>query len=163
MLVFIFLCFRKTTEQFENLPHYDGQEKDSRKVLQNHFCFYINNFFSYCINFVLMFIVTTLHRFLLIFFCMFSYVVGSVVEWLNAELETTTVSVQNPLAPFCCVLGKDTLRHIPCLVVLASSSKLYISTKLQADSNILASPEAGRGNCLPYVLAPPSFSFESGG
>ena len=29
--------------------------------------------------------------------------------------------------------------------------------KLQADSNILASPEAGRGNCLPYVLAPPSF------
>ena len=26
-----------------------------------------------------------------------------------------------------------------------------ISIKLQADSNILASPEAGRGNCLPYV------------
>ena len=26
-----------------------------------------------------------------------------------------------------------------------------ISTKLQADSNILASLEAGRGNCLPYV------------
>ena len=26
-----------------------------------------------------------------------------------------------------------------------------ISTKLLADSNILASPEAGRGNCLPYV------------
>ena len=25
------------------------------------------------------------------------------------------------------------------------------STKLLADSNILASPEAGRGNCLPYV------------
>ena len=33
-------------------------------------------------------------------------------------------NIQNPLAPFCCVLGKDTLRHIPCLVVLASSSKL---------------------------------------
>ena len=28
----------------------------------------------------------------------------------------------------------------------------HISIKLQADSNILASPEAGRGNCLPYVL-----------
>ena len=27
----------------------------------------------------------------------------------------------------------------------------HISTKLLADSNILASPEAGRGNCLPYV------------
>ena len=38
----------------------------------------------------------------------------------------------------------------------------HISIKLQADSNILASPEAGRGNCLPYVLAPPSLSCESG-
>ena len=27
----------------------------------------------------------------------------------------------------------------------------HISIKLQADSNILASPEAGQGNCLPYV------------
>ena len=26
-----------------------------------------------------------------------------------------------------------------------------ISTKLLANSNILASPEAGQGNCLPYV------------
>ena len=25
------------------------------------------------------------------------------------------------------------------------------NTKLLADSNIFASPEAGRGNCLPYV------------
>ena len=39
----------------------------------------------------------------------------------------------------------------------------HISIKLQADSNILASPEVGRGNCLPYVLAPPSLSCESGG
>ena len=39
----------------------------------------------------------------------------------------------------------------------------HISIKLQADSNILASPEAGRGNCLPYVLAPPSISCELGG
>ena len=38
-----------------------------------------------------------------------------------------------------------------------------ISIKLQADSNILVSPEAGRGNYLPYVLAPPSLSCESGG
>ena len=27
----------------------------------------------------------------------------------------------------------------------------------------MASPEAGRGNYLPYVLAPPSLSCESGG
>ena len=39
----------------------------------------------------------------------------------------------------------------------------HISIKLKADSNILVSPEAGRGNCLPYVLAPPSLSCESGG
>ena len=39
----------------------------------------------------------------------------------------------------------------------------HISIKLQADSNILTSSEAGRGNCLPYVLAPPSLSCESGG
>ena len=25
------------------------------------------------------------------------------------------LAVQNPLAPFCCVLGKDTLRHFPLL------------------------------------------------
>ena len=30
----------------------------------------------------------------------------------------------------------------------------YIFIKLQADSNILVSPEAGYGNCLPFVLAP---------
>ena len=38
-----------------------------------------------------------------------------------------------------------------------------ISIKLQVDSNILASPEAGQGNCLPYVLAPPSLFYKSGG
>ena len=39
----------------------------------------------------------------------------------------------------------------------------HISIKLLADSIILASPEAGGGNCLPYVLAPLSLSCESGG
>ena len=80
------------------------------------------------------------------------------------------VLIQNPLAPFCCVFGKehfgkDTLRQFPLLwwswqAVLDFS---YIFIKLQADSNILPSPEADRGNCLPYVLAPPSVSCESGG
>ena len=32
-----------------------------------------------------------------------------------------------------------------------------------ADSNILASLEAGWGNCLPYVLVPLSLSCKSGG
>ena len=41
----------------------------------------------------------------------------------------------------------------------------HILIKLQADSNILASLEAGtcRGICLPYVLGPLLFSCESGG
>ena len=45
----------------------------------------------------------------------------------------------------------------------AALNHSHISIKLQADSNILVSPEADRGNCLPYVLAPPSLSCESGG
>ena len=39
----------------------------------------------------------------------------------------------------------------------------HISIKFQPDSNILTSPEAGRGNCLSNVLAPSSLSCESGG
>ena len=39
----------------------------------------------------------------------------------------------------------------------------HIYIKLQVDSNILASPEAGRGNCLPYVLVLSSLYCESGG
>ena len=42
--------------------------------------------------------------------------VGSVVEWLKHRTrDQHTVSVQNLLAPSCCVLEKDTLRHIPLL------------------------------------------------
>ena len=39
----------------------------------------------------------------------------------------------------------------------------HISIKLQADSNILTFAEAGRDNCLSYVLATPSLSCESKG
>ena len=49
----------------------------------------------------------------------------------------------------------------------------HIFIKFHADSNILASPEAGQAimealidrvsNCLPYLLVPPLFSCESGG
>ena len=35
----------------------------------------------------------------------------------------------------------------------------HIFIKFQVDSNILASPEAGRGNCLSYALAPQSLSY----
>ena len=39
----------------------------------------------------------------------------------------------------------------------------HVSIKLQADSNILVSPEAGWGNCLPYVLAALLLFCKSGG
>ena len=49
-------------------------------------------------------------------------------------------------------LGKTLYGTFPCLVVLeAVLNYIHISIKLQANSNILASPEAGRGNFLPYV------------
>ena len=40
---------------------------------------------------------------------------------------------------------------------------IHISIKLQAGSNIVASPETGWDNCLPYVLAPSLLSCKSGG
>ena len=51
-------------------------------------------------------------------------------------------------------LGKTLYGTFPCLVVLTSSilNCSHISTKLLADSNILASPEAGRGNCFLCIL-----------
>ena len=38
---------------------------------------------------------------------------GRVVK--NAMTVINMVAVENLLAPFCCVLGKDTLRHFPLL------------------------------------------------
>ena len=37
--------------------------------------------------------------------------VGSVAEWSSVVIVITMVSVQNLLAPFSCVLGKDILVH----------------------------------------------------
>ena len=42
----------------------------------------------------------------------------------------------------------------PCLVVLTSNLNFsHISIKFHMNSNVLASPKAGQGNCLDYVLA----------
>ena len=44
------------------------------------------------------------------------HLVGSVVEWLKYRTDDQHgLGLKNPLAPFCCVLGKDTSRHIPLL------------------------------------------------
>ena len=79
--------------------------------------------------------------------------VGSVVEWLKHRTDD-----QHGLGskPTCAILSCSWERQFTALspawwswqAVLNCS---HISTKLLADSNVLASPEAGRGNCLPYV------------
>ena len=79
--------------------------------------------------------------------------VGSVVEWLKYR-DDDQHGLGSKLT--CVILLCTWERHFTALspawwswqVVLNYSS---ISIKLLADSNILASPEAGRGNCLPYV------------
>ena len=79
--------------------------------------------------------------------------VGNVVEWLKCRARDQHGLGSKPTRA---ILLCPWERHFTALspawwswqAVLNYSN---ISTKLQADSNILASPEAGRGNCLPYV------------
>ena len=92
-------------------------------------------------------------------------IVGSVVEWLKSRAYDRHGLGSKPIqAILFCLWERHFTAHSHAgwswQTVLNYS---HISIKLQADSNILASPEAGRGNCLPYVLAPPSLSCESGG
>ena len=42
-------------------------------------------------------------------------IVSSMVEWLERWIVIDIVSIQNLLTPFCCALGKGTLRHFPLL------------------------------------------------
>ena len=62
-----------------------------------------------------------------------------------------TVSVQNPLAPFCCVLGKNTLRHFSLLgglgkqfyiivISLLNSKRTAISWHLRKQVGVIAYP-----------------------
>ena len=91
--------------------------------------------------------------------------VGSVIEWLKCRAhDQHGFSSKSKQAMLLCPWE----RHFTALSPAwwpwqAVLNFNHISIKLQADSNILASPEAGRGNCLSYVLAPPSLSCESGG
>ena len=79
--------------------------------------------------------------------------VSSEVEWLKYR---TDDHHGLGLKPTCVILLCPGERYFTALspawwswqAVLNYSN---ISTKLLANSNILASPEAGRGNCLPYI------------
>ena len=87
------------------------------------------------------------------------------VKWLKRRARDQHGLGSKPIrAILLCPWERHFMAHSPALwswqAVLNYS---HVSIKLQANSNILASPEAGRGNCLPYVLAPLSLSCESGG
>ena len=80
-------------------------------------------------------------------------IVGSMVEWLKHRVDD-----QHGLGSktHFAILLRSWERHFTALSPARWSWQAvlnysHISIKLQADSNILASPEAGRGNCLSYV------------
>ena len=53
--------------------------------------------------------------------------VGSVVKcFKRRDCDRNSLGSKPILMSFYCVLGKDTLRHFPCLVALASSSKFQL-------------------------------------
>ena len=92
-------------------------------------------------------------------------IVGSVVEWLKRwAREQHGLDSKPTRAILLCPWERHFTAHSPpwwSWQAVLNYSHIFI--KLQADSNILVYPEAGRGNCLHYVLAPPSLSCESGG
>ena len=88
--------------------------------------------------------------------------VGSMVEWLKHRTHDQHGLHSKPThAILLCLWERHFTAHSPAWwswqAVLNYSQ---ISIKLQVDSNILASLEAGWGNCLPYVLVLPSLSCE---
>ena len=90
--------------------------------------------------------------------------VGSVVEWLKRRTRDQHGLGSKPTrAILLCPWERHFTAHSPAWWSWQAVLNYSHISKLQADSNILVSPEAGRGNCLPYVLAPPPLSCESGG
>ena len=91
--------------------------------------------------------------------------VGSVVEWFKRRVrDQHGLGLKPTRAILLYPWKRHFTAHSPAWwswqTVLNYS---HISIKLQADTNILTSPEVGRGNSLPYVLTPPWLSCESGG
>ena len=79
--------------------------------------------------------------------------VGNVVQWLKRRTYDQHGVGSKPTSA---ILFCSWERHFTALFPAwwswqAALNYSHISIKLQANSNVLASPEAGRGNCLPYV------------
>ena len=87
---------------------------------------------------------------------------ASVVEWSKREYGDRHGLVSKTYSRHSVVSWE---RHFAALSPASRQAVLnysHISIKLQADSNILASAEAGRGNCLPYVLVLRHFHASQG-
>ena len=80
--------------------------------------------------------------------------VGSVVEWLKRRAhDQHGLGSKSTRAILLYPWERHLTAHSPAWrswQTVLNYSHIFI--KLQADSNILVSPEAGWGNCLPYVL-----------
>ena len=90
---------------------------------------------------------------------------GSVLEWLRCHAcDQHELGLKPTRAIPLCSWERYFTAHSPAWwsrQAVLNYSHIFIN--LQADSNILAYPKADWGNCLPYVLAPPSLSYQSGG
>ena len=77
--------------------------------------------------------------------------VGSVIEWLKRRARNQHgLGSKSTRAILLCPWERHFTAHSPAWWSWqADLNYSHISIKLQAGSNILASPEAGRGKCLP--------------
>ena len=93
------------------------------------------------------------------------HVVSSMVKWLKRQAyEQHGLGSISICAILLCPWERHFTAHFPAWWSWqAVLNYIHISIKLQADSNILVSLEAGRSNCLPYILVPLSLSCKSGG
>ena len=86
------------------------------------------------------------------------------VKWLKCQTRNQHSLGSKPTCTILlCPWERQFTAHFPAWWSWQAVLNYSHISKLQADSNILVSPEAGQGNCLPYVLAPLSLSCESGG
>ena len=87
--------------------------------------------------------------------------VDRVVEWLKHRTDDQHGLGSKPTcAILLCPWERHFMAHSPAWWSWQTVQNYSnISIKLLADSNILASPKAGRGNCLPYVGYSASVAF----
>ena len=89
-------------------------------------------------------------------------IVGSVVKWLERrDCDRHGLGSKSTCAFLLCSWERHFTAFFPAWWSWqAVLNFCFIFIKFQADSYILASPKAGRSNCIAYVLVPLSLSCE---